>query len=227
MRQILRLAAAFSLIALPALAGTQPSRGPAQSVQADAAAMCRAQCVTAMSSRPGGSAVDPVQACTLRCAAAATYVANQNRRGTAEATGRGRPARVTPVAMGAAAEAARASYGVIYGARAPSAAFGMIVGERDRLAAHREAERQCSAGGPGCRVLAEFTAACGATAQGIKRSQWALFITSDPNSYVVTSISAGSGATQQEAERQALAECRSRDPQANCRVMAAACGTRG
>jgi hypothetical protein len=121
----------------------------------------------------------------------------------------------------------RASHGVIYGGRAPSASFGMTVGAGDRLLAHRDAERACSAGGAGCRVVAEFNAACGAVAQGVKRSQWALFVTADPASYVVTSVSGGSGVTQAQAEGDALAECRSRDPGASCRVVASACGRNG
>jgi len=132
-----------------------------------------------------------------------------------------------PVAAGVTLPPRGASHGAIYGARTPSAAFGMVVGDRDRLSAHREAERQCTARGPGCRVLAEFTAACGAAAQGIKRSQWALVMTSDANTFTVTSINAGQGATQAAAEADAIAECRSRDPMAQCRIVASACATRG
>ncbi len=127
-----------------------------------------------------------------------------------------------PIAVPAGARPS-VSHGVIYGARTPSAGFGLVVGEPDRMAAHRLAERACTSSGPGCRPLAEFTEACGAAAHGVRRSQWALFMTSDPNSYVVTSLSAGSGPTQQRAEQQAIAECRSRDPMAVCRITAAAC----
>ncbi len=62
-------------------------------------------------------------------------------------------------------------------------------------------------------------------AQGVQRSQWALMITADPNTYVVTSVSGGSGASQAAAEADAVAECRSRDRGAHCRVVAAACRT--
>ena len=227
----LAAATALCLMALPAFAVPQSSRGPAASVHPDAGAMCRAECVASAASRPGGPRADAAQACSVRCAAAVSYLSSQGARGTAEATGRGRSAQppagaavMQPVALGRVA--APASHGVIYGARTPSAAFGLVVGEPDRLAAHRLAERTCTAGGQGCRVIAEFTEACGAAAQGYKRSQWALFITSDPNSYVVTSLSGGAGATQEQAERQAVADCRSRDPQANCRVIASACAAR-
>ncbi len=221
--RIASLAAALCLMALPALASQQSSRTPGP--HRDSAALCRAECLATAASRPGGAAPNAAQACSVRCDAAVSYLRSQGERGTAEATGRG--ALVQPIATTRMARPA-ATHGVIYGARTPSPAFGMVVGETDRLAAHRTAERTCAAGGPGCRVLAEFTEACGAAAQGYKRSQWALFVTSDPNSYVITSLSAGSGGTQDQAERQALAECRSRDPQANCRVVAAACaGRRG
>jgi hypothetical protein len=233
MRPLFRIAAAaaLTLLALPALANTQPRRPGAATLQQDAAAMCRADCMAQMASRPVSSSIPAAQACAVRCGAQTAYLAQQHQRGTAEATGRGRaaaePIQATPVSMSMPAPVAgRATYGAIYGARTPSAAFGMVVGSGDRLAAHREAERVCSSTGQGCRVLAEFTAACGAAAQGYKRSQWALFVTSDPNSYVVTSLSAGSGATQAAAEQQAMQECRSRDPQANCRIVAAACGGR-
>lgn len=234
MRPIFRLAAAAALClaSLPALATTQPNRPGAARLQQEAAAACRADCMQQAASRPGGLSMQAAQACTIRCGAGAGYQSQQARAGSAEATGRGRVVQaapmVTPVAMSVPAQTSgRASHGVLYGSRTPSPAFGMVVGAADRLGAHREAERQCAAGGQGCRVLAEFNAACGAAAQGIRRSQWALFVTSDPNTYVVTSLSGGSGATQQEAERQALAECRSRDPQGNCRIVAAACNTRG
>lgn len=229
--RIASLAAALCLMALPALASQQSSRTPGP--HRDTAALCRAECLATAASRPGGAAANAPQACAVRCDAAVSYLRSQQAPGTAEATGRG--AVVQPVAMAnparpAAPRMARpaATHGVIYGARTPSPAFGMVVGETDRLAAHRSAERACTTAGPGCRVLAEFTEACGAVAQGYKRSQWALFISSDPNSYVITSLSAGAGPRQDLAERQALAECRSRDPAANCRVVAAACaGQRG
>ncbi len=230
MRPLATLAAALiCLVALPAEASTQPRRPSAAALQGDQAAMCRASCLSTMTERMARAAVDPAQACAVRCGAAASYLSEQNRRGTAEATGRGRVASLGPVPLpvGAAPAAGRASHGVLYAGRAPSAAFGLVVGSADRLAAHRDAERACSAGGQGCRAVAQFNAACGAAAQGVKRGPYALFITADPASYVITSLSGGSGATQAQAEGQAMAECRSRDPGASCRIVAAACGTRG
>ncbi len=213
------------LAAQPAFSTTPPARTPADTVQQDAAAMCRAACLTGAAAAPGGVSPKAAQACTIRCQAGQAHLARQNAQGTPEATGRGTAARSMPMVAGMPAlQAARSpAFGVVYGGRSPSPAFGMVVGERDRLAAHREAERQCSARGPGCRVLAEFTAACGAAAQGIRRSPWALVITARPETYVVTSVAGGQGSTQMQAEADALAECRSRDPMAICRVVASAC----
>jgi hypothetical protein len=232
--------AALCLVALPALASTQPRRTPAAPVQQDAAAMCRAGCLSAAAGAPGGVTQRAAQVCAIRCGAEQGYLAQQHRRGTAEATGRGRAAGPLPPAPSAAAPAlghampvaaglatAGAARAAIYGGRAPSASFGMAVGIGDRLAAHRHAEAQCSQRGQGCRVLAEFTSQCGAVAQGVQRSQWALVMTSDPNTYVVTSISAGSGASQAAAEADAMAECRSKDRGAQCRVVAATCRSNG
>jgi hypothetical protein len=229
----------IALMALPI--STRSSLAQSRALHPEAGAMCRAECAQA-----AGSRANAAQACAIRCAATVAYLTQQSGGGTAEAHGRGRPPGPTPASLPAsrpqaprpipvaqrlpaapaAAPLQAASHGVIYGARTPSAAFGMVVGEPDRMAAHRIAERTCSSAGPNCRILAEFTAACGAAAHGVKRSQWAIFMTSDPNSYVVTSLSAGSGPTQAVAEREAVAECRSRDPLATCRITASACGGR-
>jgi hypothetical protein len=110
----------------------------------------------------------------------------------------------------------RAGYGVIFATRTPGAGHGMVVAETDRLVAFRIAELRCSRGGPGCRLIAEFSATCGAAAQGGRRSP----------ADTVSSIHGGAGPDREEAEAEALAECRSRDPGANCRIVAALCGNR-
>jgi hypothetical protein len=224
-----------SLVAAPAFAGGTSSRA----TQATAAQMCRTTCAAEAASRPGMPGRDAAAACTARCGAATAYLAQQNRRGTTEASGRG---RVTPVAMpapnpgqrgaalapvgfGTPAPAARRPVTVIYAGRSPSPRYGLSVGLADRSAAHHTAQQACGDGN--CRVIAEVPGSCGAVAQGIKRSQWALFITSDPASYVVTTTGAGGGGTRQEAERQAITDCRSRDPRATCRIAASTCGARG
>ncbi|MGK7866395.1 DUF4189 domain-containing protein [Falsiroseomonas sp. E2-1-a20] len=236
-----------AMLVLPALA--RPAEAQSRGLHPEAGAMCRAECVQTAASRSGGSQsgsarAHAVQACAIRCAATVAYLAQQDGGATPTALRSSRPQAVRPLPVAhraAQAPAARVQatpaprplpaatrpatgHGVIYGARTPSAAFGLVVGERDRMAAHRIAERSCSSAGPGCRILAEFTAACGAAAHGVKRSQWAMFMTSNPDSYVVTSLSAGSGPTQAVAEREAIADCRSRDPLATCRITASACG---
>jgi hypothetical protein len=123
--------------------------------------------------------------------------------------------------------AAGALHGVIFAARTPSSGYGLVVGQRDRLAAHRQAEEACRQTGAGCRAILEFTQACGAVAQGVRRAESALFITSDPRTFVVTSTSAGAGLTRAQAEAEAVADCRMMNPSASCRVVASNCGPRG
>ena len=208
----------------PAMAqGTRPGSGTAE-------ASCRSACTADAVGRPGGASPHAVQACGIRCAAGAAFHQQQSRRGTPEATGRGRAvaALAQPVATLAELHAAtRQSFGVIYVGRPGSSAFGISTGGTDRGVAHRDASRQCNAGGAGCRVVSEFSEACGAVAQGIMPSRGAMFITSDPSSYVATSTSAGSAATRELAAQDAVAQCRTRDPRASCRVMATVCGARG
>ena len=202
-----------------------------------AEARCRDTCVADAASRPSGATSHAVHACSIRCAAGAAFQQQQSHRGTAEATGRGRPAAplaqaVTPTAPTRAGASPahtpnQQGIGVVYVGRPGSGAFGISVGKTDRIAAHRDASVQCNASGHGCRVVSEFTAACGAVAQGVVPSQGTLFVTSDPSSYVTTSASAGSAATREAAGRDALVQCRTRDPRANCRVAAITCGTQG
>ncbi|NKC31401.1 DUF4189 domain-containing protein [Falsiroseomonas selenitidurans] len=231
---LIRIAFTLLSLTLPGLAEAQGQRG-------DAGAQCRAECGRAASRQPGAGP-QAAQACTIRCQAGLAFLASQGR-GPAPAASRGvRRPQAVPVAMRPTSPPARAArpapaarplaspvpaprgnLAVLYAARSPSAGFGLVVGEPDRMAAHRLAERACTSGGPGCRPVAEFNAACAAAAHGVQRSQWAMFMTSDPSSFTVTSISAGAGATQAEAERAAVAECRSRDRTATCRIAAAAC----
>jgi hypothetical protein len=183
---------------------------------ADMAAACRASCMA--DAGRFNSAPSAAQACAARCNAAQSFARNEGRS-AAVTTGRG----IVPASVQAAAAPA-ATFGVIFAARAPSAAFGMVVGETDRNTAHRVAEDRCIAGGPGCRLVHSFTAACGAVAQGVVRSRWALVMTSDASTYVVTTQGAGSGADRASAEAEALADCRSRDRNAQCRIVASQCG---
>lgn len=120
----------------------------------------------------------------------------------------------------AAASAVR--WGAIYAATPPNAVFGLARGQGDRLAAHARAESEClNRGGGQCRIVAEFSGSCGAAAHGTRTL--GLVQTQDPSTYRVISVTAGSGATLQEAERAALAACTERDRSARCRIAVSAC----
>ncbi len=201
---VLSLATLGSAAAAPGTASrAQPDR--MSRMQAELAAACRADCLQ-QAARPGAHPA-AAQACHLRCGAGQAFARQ--------------PARSQmPVA---AHPAPPASHGVVFAARSPSAAFGLVVGERDRLAAFRAAEARCAQAGPGCRVVAEFTTACGAVAQAVRRHSAALFMTSDASTFTVLSTSVGRGATREAAERDALAECRAREGHATCRIAAAQC----
>lgn len=160
-----------------------------------------------------GSAAS-AQACRVRCGAEQAYA--QQQRSPAPASGLLVAQHVAPV-----------THGVIFAARSPSAAFGLVVGERDRLTAFRHAEARCTQAGPGCRAVAEFTTACGAVAQAVRRHRSAFLMTSDASTFVVLSAHAGTGGTREAAERDALAECRAREGHATCRIAAAQCRAGG
>lgn len=207
------------LAAAPALANPAAS-GRAATTMANA---CMGDCLSVMMSRSGAQP-DAARICQVRCQAAGQFY-------QAQARGQQRPAMPTPPQTrreGPILQAAMpaASHGVIFVSRAPSAGFGLITGERDRLAAHRVAEQNCRTNGAGCRMLLEFTSACGAVAHGIRRSQYAIVMTSNPTTWVVSSASGGHGPTREAAEAEAMADCRSRDPGATCRVVAATCNGR-
>ncbi|WP_424811535.1 DUF4189 domain-containing protein [Roseococcus sp. YIM B11640] len=211
MRRLI-LAATLILAAAPALA-SQPVRARApQDINA-----CRATC-QGQAAQPGASRTG-VQACFIRCGVPAFSPIQPVSAAAQQGRGVQAPRQL-------ALQVPPQGYGVIFAARTPSASYGMVVGEVDRLAAHRIAESQCSRGGPGCRIIAEFSRSCAAVAHGVRRSQGAIVMTSDPNTFVVTSISGGSAETRALAEGDALAECRSKDPQATCRIAAVQCGNR-
>lgn len=222
------------LAALPAPAQTARGNATRQS-QANEAA-CRSQCL-AEARQPGGNATT-YQACMIRCQAGQRFGA------TNRATGTGRPTTAPPaqrapgaaglaagaaggaaLGAGAAYAAAPRGYGAIYGTPAPAAVAGMAVGQGDRLAAHRLAEGACMRQNRGnCRLIAEFTARCGAVAEVFRRSPGALFMTDDPASRQIIALAQGSGGSQAEAESAARADCARREPTAQCRITLSACG---
>jgi len=201
-----------ALAATPSASRTSPER--ISRAQADITQACRSDCLQ-QAVRPGAHP-SAAQACMVRCGAGQDF-ARQEGRSQAVVSGRG----IQRVSM---PQSAPAMTGVIFAARSPSPSFGMVVAGSDRMSAFRIAEQRCTAGGPGCRVIAEFSTACGAVAQGLRRHPSAFVMTNDPSTYLATSTNPGTGATRDAAEAEAMAECRSRDPQSQCRVMAAQCG---
>jgi hypothetical protein len=219
MRRFL-LSALISVVTLGTAAAAPGAPNRAQTermsrIQADLAAACRADCLR-QAARPGAHPAAS-RACQLRCGAGQEF-AQQQARQPVMASGRG---------VQVVEHQAAGTHGVIFAARSPSGGYGLVVGERDRLAAFRQAEARCTEAGPGCRVVAEFTAACGAVAQGVRRHRSAFIMTSDASTFDVLSTSAGTGETREAAERDALAECRGRDSQATCRIAAVQCRSPG
>jgi hypothetical protein len=212
------LAAATTFLTFPAFAAMPVGSGDRMSrAVAELAQACRADCL----SRAAQSVnVLAPQACEIRCGAAAAFNESMGRS-EAVTSGRG----VQTASTGVPVPPAPNGHGVIYAARQPSGSFGLVVGEHDRLTAYRIAEQRCTSGGPGCRIIAEFTEACGAVAQGVRRARGAFVMTSDPNTYVVSSVSSGSAASRADAEAEAMAECRSKDPSATCWIAAIQCGS--
>jgi hypothetical protein len=221
------LTAALTLLALPVMAAPADRAGRARN---SLASHCQADCLQ-QNSRSGRP--QPVQACQIRCAAALSFARDEGRS-RAVVSGRGTRVAAEPVQLATrssarpipvAAQVVAGNVSVVFAARTPSAGYGMVVGT-DRMTAYRLAEQRCRSTGPDCRVIAEAAGSCGAVAQGIRRSPNALFMTSDPNTYVVTSTHGGSANNPADAGADALAACRSLDRAASCRVVAAQCGTR-
>lgn len=226
MRRFL-LASTLALAALPAAAMAQRPVSGMRPVAAIAAG-CMADCLSGQGPAAGSSAYAP-RICQLRCEAGARFNAVQPAA-QPEPARRGRNgAPLVRTAMPQASAPVAAAqpavpFSVIFVSRLPARGFGLVAGERDRLAAFREAEDQCRVNGAGCRPLMEAPAACGAVAHGTIRHPSAFVMTSDPSTWVVTSMSGGFGASQATAEAEAMADCRSRDPRGTCRIVAARCG---
>ncbi|MBP0494650.1 DUF4189 domain-containing protein [Pararoseomonas indoligenes] len=117
----------------------------------------------------------------------------------------------------------RGSYGAVYLAAAPSRSFGLAVGVGDRAVAHRQAEAACKSGtGADCRMAGDFTARCAAVAHAL-RSNNAVVMTAHSSTYTVMAATSGTGATREEAERQALSACSQRGRGLTCTVTEARC----
>lgn len=184
-------------------------------------AACFRQCAAPSMSLAANPA--PVQACVIRCRAARDFSAQQRPSGRPQQIASANPyssGRGTPVA--APAQASVANWGAIYAALPPTAAVGISSGARDRGMVHVQAENQCRASAHGdCRLLTEFSSGCGAAAQAVR--SLSVVPSAHPSTFRVTYVASGTGANRADAERAALANCSSRDPVANCRIVTAAC----
>jgi hypothetical protein len=122
-----------------------------------------------------------------------------------------------------APDAGRSSFGAIYLAAAPSRGYGLVVGASDRGVAHRIAESACKGGtGNSCRLAGDFSLRCAAIAHGL-RSNGAVVMTAHPSTYTVMAGTSGTGPTQADAERQALAACAERGRGLTCQITEARC----
>lgn len=116
-------------------------------------------------------------------------------------------------------------YGAFSLARAPSFRYGVAVGQRDRRSAQEVAEDSCRSTPRGCSQIVEFTDACIAVTEGVKRI--ALVITSDPRTYELRGIDYGTASNPADAQQAAMRECQARERGAlTCRVVQSVCGPR-
>ncbi|MDB5371208.1 MAG: hypothetical protein JWP20_2766, partial [Roseomonas sp.] len=127
----------------------------------------------------------------------------------------------TATAAQLAAVPGGARYGAIYLAPAPATGLGLSAGQADREAAHRIAGQRCIGGQSTlCRLALEFHDRCGAVAHGL--TPRGLFLTDSPSTFSVMAAAAGAGATQDLAERDAMAHCR-QIFRGTCRVARSLC----
>jgi hypothetical protein len=218
MRSIARPTLALGLALLAAVVSPHPVRA-----QGAPPVACFQQCGAPFRTLQANPPA--MQACLIRCRAASEFSAQQNQRplrgqatrpaATPYSSGRG-----TPVATGPTA-GTPAQWGAIYAATPPAAAVSIVAG-RERNLAHTQADSQCRATARGdCRLLTEFSSGCGAAAQAVR--SLSIVPSNHPSTYRVIYVAAGTGPSRSDAERAAVANCSSRDPEATCRVVSTAC----
>jgi len=118
------------------------------------------------------------------------------------------------------------TFGAVYISKPPTG-FGLAVGESDRLSAHRTAESACRATGTNCILAEDFVLPCAAVVEGVRRSPSALFMTSDPRTFLVRALTHGTASNPADAERIATEACRMQERGGlTCRVVFARCGPR-
>lgn len=193
------------LFALPAAAQPQPSD------------TCRVAC------RIGQGAPSPdQQQCLAQC------IAGQARPSDSQvvnpATTPRPPQQEAPPARPTAPPAI---HGAFYLGTLPSMSYGVAVAQADRFLAHRVAESSCRGRSANCALQKEFSDTCVTVVEGVRRAPSALFITSDPRTYVVRAISLGTAENPADAERMARDDCALRERGGlSCRIVHAECGPR-
>ncbi len=175
---------------------------------------------------PSAAATEPPgQACRLACQARPSP---DQRQCLAQCAASQPSLRDAPSPAGASPSAETpGSFGAVYLGTPPNMSYGMSIGQRNRLDAHRVAEVACRASGAICTMAEELREPCAAVAEGVRRAQGALFMTSDPRTYVVRAVTIRSAGNRADAERDALDVCRQRERGAlTCRIVQAECAPR-
>lgn len=222
------------MLALPVAAQSQSPQSQSQASNA-----CRMAC------RIGQAAPSPDQRqCLSQCMAGQPITRDAPGQARAAGAQTGSPGAtqqqqgrnaIPPAGAQAAGRAGAAprpggpaqSFGAFYLGTPPGMSYGVSVGQRDRNQAHRLAESSCRGRGGSCRVQTEFNDACVAVMEGVRRAPSALFMTSDPRTYVVRAITLGHASNPADAERMARNACGLRERGAlTCRIVHAECGAR-
>jgi hypothetical protein len=229
-----RVGPALRAALLGLLASAAPASAQGPPGKAVDSAACRRRCGAVSPDR----AQNPreVQACLLRCGAGERHQARQNRRGTPEATGQGRPAgqaggaglaagvpSIWPPSAGTDPAAAAGRALVAY-AGAPPARGIAISPPVERMAAHRGAETECfrrNENAP-CRLLAETRERCLAVSMRVR--VLGVMATADPRTYAISHYGSGAGPDRAAAEAAAMRDCAARPvPGTSCRIATARC----
>ncbi|MGX9964018.1 DUF4189 domain-containing protein [Roseomonas sp. F4] len=153
------------------------------------------------------------QSCRQACQTQPGALTNACLRRCAE----GGTIQASAPALRGTSSAVRGRFGFIYTAEPPSTAYGFTSGQADRLAASMQAIRACEAlvGRNQCRIAREFPNACGALAQAVSG-----------NPAQLRSSAAGAGQTREQAEAQALQDCRIAERPGSgivCRIAVSGC----
>ncbi|MFC3001732.1 DUF4189 domain-containing protein [Falsiroseomonas tokyonensis] len=202
-------------LALPAARWGAPRLFPCGTASGPAAGACFQPLNTGVAAAPPRATrpAEIPQSCRQACSSQARALVNSCQQRCAD----GSTIQAAIPAPGATATAIRGRFGFIYTAEPPSTAYGFTSGQTDRLAASMQAIRACEAivGRNQCRITLDFPNACGALAQAV---------TGAPEQLRRTAT--GRGQTREQAEAQALQECRVAERPGSgivCRIAVSGC----